>query len=516
LEQLDYRGSAPRTAAGEAPATGDNVGASSLKGDVRTMSFAAGEAHMTPNESKGPKRKGEVEIGAGDVTSIADVPRGETARIEALVADTSDGRVERTAQAFDAALTTSSGGLSSRRDAVEALYLRHLENEPQTAGFKDAHASRSALFVKEAPRYMDAGCRTDELRLVAGLSLSLYGRADHDFRDLSQVLCASGRATEGEAGVEVDAEALSKEGAVLKNAGSEAGMHDVSIQRHGNRDLEVGYRLLTTAIRDLTEAAYKIRSQALGGRSKQAQDEVDLYQTRIDAANAVGALVTMAASVVPQLRGVVDGLEGVASDSAASESRDVPSATGLITQLIAGTEIKALRLAQAKLAGLEQLLAANENDCRAYEIQQGITNFQSGAENFLGAIDGSDEQVSRRRANLLIDGGKLDNDARKEGDLDDGQERFKPIAQRFARLEASQQSNRLAAIALAGLEENAMSAASTVDVLVQPIADKELFDLRRGLGDNVPRTMTRHIKRYRAELDDHARIVTASTRESQS
>jgi len=163
------------------------------------MGFSEGDDHVTPNESKGGKRKryGKVDMGPGQVASIGDAPMGDTARIAALVATErpAKGGVAAEGQTWDEALAANATGFTTRRNQVEALYLAHLQKDPQSAAFKDLNAKQAAEMVSEASRYMTASSRTVELRLIAGASFPLLATAERDFSGLSQVLASSGRAS---------------------------------------------------------------------------------------------------------------------------------------------------------------------------------------------------------------------------------------------------------------------------------------------------------------------------------
>jgi len=300
----------------------------------------------------------------------------------------------------------------------------------------------------------------------------------------------------------------------LKVEAKEVGVQGMAQQPEARSGLKLAYTQFTTVVRTLTSLAYTMRSDSLARRTGEKQLAADVLQARVAAADAIDGLVMAAADALPVVGQFVEGSKSSSMEDGAGGQPSLPSLSGLITRLIAGSEMAALRRVQTELAGLAALHQANDAQQDVEAIRVGLATFTTNAECFIGAIESDEQRDETRHGNLDAGGVAMDRNARSEGTLDTKHERYRPIAQRVAYLESARSSNALGQAALNDLAASSGPATEAVDALrINLTANTDLYDLRPAGDASVPRQLTRRITRFRTQLEEQAAVVAAASTE---
>lgn len=507
MEIQERQTSAPSTRP-TGPGAVDQVGAAgTVRTQQRAMSFAAGEAVTTPNEAKGRKPRGQVDLGTGpEVTSLADAPVGEATRLAAMV-DAADP-TRRDVDVWPPLLQDNLELLEKARGALEVRFIAQQTHVPTTAAFREKHALAADRLQKQLVGVSDAISSVNVVGLVAAPSLSMVAMAQRDLEALGIALEASGCAIPTEDGVAVDGARVARESEALQVASEEAGRSLSVGADRGEGEVETALVSLRGGARQMGACAMKLRARRSTDMAQELQGERERLEARLAVADSIDGLVAQLWSATPIILQI---LEPDAAGSA--DLGELVGGHGLLARLIAGGDVAELENVRRRIAAYQGLAKAEGERAEAMDIEAQARNFGDGLMTVGRAIDRFVKNAATRRHDLGVLGKRLDREARSKGDLTDGEERFAPVAERTARVEKARATVGLARQELGLLGEDAARASDAiVAVTAAPTSDTAVYDALAGLGPaNVPARLARRIHRLERDLAQGGAVLEAST-----
>jgi len=482
------------------------------------MSFSDGEAFLTPNESK-PSEPAGMKSWPFDpseevqVVALSDVPRGESARIEALIATEFDADVglQPVAVAWNAGVFMSATLLATLRDQVQRTLTDHfLRPRPVCWMGEQQRAARGEALTTDLELYTAAVSNTQAFGITAQSTLAVAELADRDFRELCKSLRASGHITERFAGAPlIEGERLAAEGDQFRAEAREAGIPGMHRQETGPEALFDAHRALKTATHKMAAAVLELRSVKAGEAAARGAAEAARLERDLALAGQLDGLVSLLGGLFPAVEAFLGKLE--------KGQMPLLGTGGFLGQLVAGDKPEQLRRVQALLHSRQVTARTNHELAVARGIACDLEAFEMAFERFGRTLAAVQVAAMQRRDDLGLVGARLDGDARQKRQLDQSHERFEPIGQRLARLEAAKASNRVAKAVTATCLSDAQPLAEPITTLTTSGSDApDLTGLRQHLGSqNVIRQVGRNITRLGPVLSGRDTILSAATKVTQ-
>lgn len=474
-----------------------------LRADLRCMTYAEGAARLRPNEAR-PKRRGEVEIGEGEVTELRDVPRREAKETEGPEGATAKGaRLAADADEWDLALLDQTRVLSANRDAAQALYLEHQTKAPPNGhAFKVERGERGQKILDDFRHYTDAAAETGALRVGTRAAFSVLDLADDEFCGLMGATEASGHGRRDGKSFKVDTGRLAAEDGALwdETRGTSRAMMLSEV------DLDA-LPLMVTSVMNISgrlkSCEAKLRDKALESEAGPIREARDAAARRVELADSIGEAVGEIASFMPSLLKFREALD----------PRELPAgkASGGLSAILAPGARARLERLQRRLSALQQLAAAAEASAEDSKILETSQQLEERLINLSDGLARAGAKLSRRRRAVSEIGAGIDDTKRADGSLPSDHARFQPVAKRSARVETALATNRVAWTAVHQLQGRAEGAAKTIDDLMQSgCGSHKLFELRAKVTRNVPRELERRTAAIGDSLERRATILHAS------
>lgn len=502
VEKKDRETSAPSMRS-NAPRTSEPVGAAggAVKAQQRGMSFAAGEAVTTPNEAKGQRPKGQVDLGGGpEVAALQDVPVGEARRL-AQLADKST-TVANDREVWPRAALAASELMQSGRVAIEARYLAHREVKMNRPEFAENHAAIGVELVTHSIEYASAHAAYSVLGFTSRSTFDVVAIADRDFAKLTTELLASGHATRTDGRLVIDAPQLGAENTHFRQAAADDGNALLSGASRDSSGIEAALGALNGTARVLGATSIALRALDDMKLKKDADAELAAQEERADVADSVDEFV----SVIDEIYSLGTSVVTLDPVSLTKTAFDVVKA------IADGPRRAKLERARARVEACHELLDVAAKDSRLATVAAAMSNAIQQIEMLTRAIAAYGHKAEERQQELRVSAEKLDRDAREEGALGPSQERHAPIAERLGRFEAASSSGRLAQTGLTALRADVAVASKKRAILRdRPVTYPDVHDLRTKLTeDDLAGRLEERIDTIDAQLGARGEVIAAS------